>query len=74
MLKTVLCQKCKKVLCKIDEDGLIHVKWSNRSPQYVIQGSMTVVCPPVTFHPNGMGVPCGAVTRVDGNSRIESAP
>ena len=70
MLIPVRCKKCKKLLCKVDEDGLIHVKWNDKSPQVIVRGEAMIICPEISYisrNGQGLGVPCRTSNQIKGD-------
>lgn len=59
------CPKCGRLLGKIDQDGVLHIRMGKDGPQVfldlnqVIKSALMLVCPSQVFTPNGR-VHCGS--------------
>lgn len=69
MLLDVRCSSCHRLLCKVDEDGIVHIKW-RYGPQAIIGGSVILICPETSFNRDGSETVCGTVTAVNPKSNF----
>lgn len=65
MRKDVRCEKCGKLIAKVDDDGTVHVKAGKRMPQVIAEGRVTLICPGEVLRVGEAPLECGQLTHIN---------